>query len=126
VEHESDREPEQLDFSTWRDIATDGYVPAAPVATSTRVAAPLERLIWQPSCMAPDATFAVGICGGAQGYVNDLCELMHKLSDGRCMYFSIDLKVGGHGHNITLPRILASVENLLRDKHCAGAGFQPD
>ena len=126
VERTSDLEPEQLDFSVWRDIATDGYVSAEPAVPSTRATAPFERLIWQPSSMAPDTTFVVGVCGGAQGYVNDLCELMHKLSEGRCMYFSIDLKVGGHGHNITLPRTLASVGDLLRDKRCAGAGFQPD
>jgi hypothetical protein len=126
VERAADREPEQLDFSMWRTIATDGYVPTTPVVPPSRVVAPLTRLVWQPSGIAPDATFVVGICGGAQGYANDHCELVHKLSDGRCIYFSIDLKVGGHGHNITLPRTLAAVGSLLRDKHCAGAGFQPD
>jgi hypothetical protein len=126
VEHTTDLEPEQLDFSTWRDVATDGYVPDATASRPTHNAAPVPRLVWQPSCVAPNVPFVVGICGGAQGYANDMCELTHKLSDGQITYFSIDLQVGGHGHNITLPRVLASVVDLLRDKRCAGAGFQPD
>ncbi|KOO34385.1 hypothetical protein Ctob_016321, partial [Chrysochromulina tobinii] len=126
VEHATDLEPEQLDFSTWRDVATDGYVPDATASRPTHNAAPIPRLVWQPSCVAPNVPFVVGICGGAQGYANDLCELTHKLSDGQITYFSIDLQVGGHGHNITLPRVLASVGDLLRDKRCAGAGIQPD
>ena len=107
-------------------MATEGYVPDATASQPTHNAAPIPRLVWQPSCVAPDVSFVVGICGGAQGYANDLCELTHKLSDGQLMYFSIDLQVGGHGHNITLPRVRASVGDLLRDKRCAGAGFQPD
>ena len=126
VEHATDLEPEQLDFSTWRDVATEGYAPDATASRPTHNEAPVPRMVWQPSCVAPNVPFVVGICGGAQGYANDLCELTHKLSDGQITYFSIDLQVGGHGHNITLPRILASVGDLLRDKRCAGAGFQPD
>ena len=125
VEHAVDLEPAHLDFSTWRDVAKDGYVPDATTNLPVN-AAPITKLVWQPSCVAPNVPFVVGICGGAQGYINDLCELTHKLSDGQIMYFSIDLKVGGHGHNITLPRILSSIGGLLRDKQCAGAGFQPD
>ena len=126
VEHATDLEPERLDFSTWRDVAKDGYVDGTTTHLPTQHAAPVPRLVWQPSCVPPKVPFVVGVCGGAQGYVNDLCELTHKLSDGQIMYFSIDLKVGGHGHNITLPRILSSIGDLLRDKQCAGAGFQPD
>ena len=126
VERATDREPDELDFSVWRDAATDGYAIDATLNPPKQIVTPVSRLVWQPSCVAPHVPFVVGICGGTQGYANDLCELTHKLSDGRIMYFSIDLKVGGHGHNITLPRILSSISDLLRNKQCAGAGFQPD
>ena len=74
VEHAVDLEPEHLDFSTWRDVAKEGYVTNTTTHLPGQNAAPVTRLVWQPSCIAPEVPFVVGICGGAQGYVNDLCE----------------------------------------------------
>jgi hypothetical protein len=115
VKHAADLEPENFDFSTWRDVVKDGYVPDATTHLPTHSAAPVPRLTWQPSCVAPKVPFVVGVCGGAQGYVNDLCELTHKLSDGQMMYFSIDLQVGGHGHNITLEQRVGSRDYVPPD-----------
>ena len=37
-------EPQQLDFSTWRDVVKDGYVPDATTHMPTQDAAPVPRL----------------------------------------------------------------------------------
>ena len=44
VEHAADLEPQQLDFSTWRDVVKDGYVPDATTHMPTQDAAPVPRL----------------------------------------------------------------------------------
>lgn len=126
VERPMDREPDALDFSMWRDVAAEGYPDDRRAECMISEQQNTTRLIWQPSALPPDAKFIVGICGGSQGYNADMWELVDKISDHECFYFSIDLQVGGHAHNITLPHVQPKICDMLKHDRCNGVGLSPE
>ena len=126
VERPMDREPDTLDFSMWRDVAAEGYPDDRRAECMVSEQQNTTRLVWQPSALPPDAKFIVGICGGSQGYPADMWELVDKISDHECFYFPIDLHVGGHAHNITLPHVQPKICDMLKHVRCNGVGLSPE
>ena len=128
VERAEDKEPDQLDFSMWRNVLTEGYTPQDASVSSTAIEAPTlpaPRVIWQPSMLAPDTAYVVGICSGESGYPADLNAIVHAMSQAQVLYIPIDKKVGGHAHHLLVDRVVHGLRRLVGHEQCRGVGFAP-
>ena len=127
VERPEDLAPAQPDFSTWRNPLTEGFAldAAQPNANATTECA-AKQTVWHPSAQPPSLPFVVLICAGDCQPPSDPVTMMHRLSGGTAVVVPIDLKVGGHGHNVLVERVNGAICLLVTHEKCIGVGFSPD
>jgi hypothetical protein len=79
VEHASDREPDTIDLSTWRDAATE-RVGVSTESTSSAAKTPPPATIWSPSSPPPTTKYVVYVGSGELHAPDDIITLTCTLA----------------------------------------------